>query len=161
LRYLNGDSETRALQAWSRVQQIMRDVGSYDSLVFDDAILHRVVEDMGGWIRLSEKTIKEMDFLVHEFKKRYAAYVLHPPTSYPNQLTGRFAWHNDKLGHESQLPLLIGDPQKAEQVYKQGRKAELPNPVTRLLLSHPASAESTEPDAESDEVFKKFSTEEN
>jgi uncharacterized protein DUF6475 len=133
LRYVNGSSEAQALQAWTRVWQTMRDVGSYDSLVFDDAILHRVIEDMGGWIRLSEYTAKEMDFLMHEFKKRYAAYVLHPPTSYPRQLTGRFAWQNSQFGHESQPPLLIGDTKKAQEVYQQGRAPELPRPITPLL----------------------------
>lgn len=117
------------------MRQVLRDVGSYDSLVFDDAVLHRVVEDIGGWIRLSEYTAKEIDFLVHEFKKRYAAYVLHPPTSYPRQLIGRFAWHNHQWGHQSQPPLLVGNPQKAEQVYQQGRAEGLPNPVVPLLLS--------------------------
>ena len=77
------DTEIQAWQAWTRVQQIMRDVGSDHTLVFDDAILHQVIEDMGGWIRLSERTIKELDFLAHEFKKRYAAYILRPPESYP------------------------------------------------------------------------------
>jgi len=133
LRYLNGGSETQALQAWSRVQQIMRDVGSYDTLVFDDAILHRVIEDMGGWIRLSEKTVQEMNFLAHEFKKRYAGYVLHPPESYPRQLTGRLDWQNSQLGHENQPPLLVGNAQKAEQIYRQGRAATLSTPVIPLL----------------------------
>ena len=148
LRYLNGGSETQALQAWSRVLQIMRDVGSYNTLVFDDEILHCVIEDMGGWIRLCEKTIKELDFLAHEFKKRYAAYVLHPPESYPRQLTGRFDGYNSQFGYADRPPLLVGDAQKAKQIYQQGRKG-LSSPVTPLLLS---SESTTHPKLSVDEA---------
>lgn len=120
LRYVEGNSQTQALQAWSRVLHIIKAVGSYDSLVFDDSILHKVIEDMGGWIRLCETTTKELSILGHEFQKRYAAYVLHPPLEYPKQLTGRLAWQNSQQGHEEQLPVLIGNAQKAQQVYQQG-----------------------------------------
>src|SRR5689334_2178235 len=56
LRCLQGDSETQALQAWSRLLQALRHFGGDATVVFDDAILHRVIEDMGGWIRLAERT---------------------------------------------------------------------------------------------------------
>jgi len=134
LRYLQGDHEVQALQAWSRLQQALREIGGNQTVVFDDPLLHQVVEEMGGWISFAERTQQSMDFLVHEFKKRYAAYVFHPPTTYPRQLTGRLNAHNQR--HQTAwLPILIGNPQKAERVYRQGRAPGLSHSITPLRLS--------------------------
>ncbi len=65
---------------------------------------------------------------------KQALFVLRPPSSYPRQLTGRLAWQNSQHGHGSQTPLLIGDPEKATQVYQQGRAPECRDFVTPLSL---------------------------
>ncbi len=140
LRYIEGSTETQALKAWSHVLKIIKCVGSYDSLVFDDAILHRVIEDLGGWICLCETTLDELKFKGHEFKKLYAAYVLHPPAEYPKKLSGRLAWQNCLQGYEEPPPVLIGDKKKAHQVYQLGTDANALIHRDVLLLGNDSSA---------------------
>lgn len=74
VRSLEGDSESRALMAWSKVMQAIRQVGAWDSVVFDDLKIHAVIMDMGGWVGLCRRPSKDLDFLYHEFKNRYRAY---------------------------------------------------------------------------------------
>lgn len=52
VRFIEGSGETRALQAWSKVEQAIKQVGGYQSVVFDDALIHAVLENMGGCISI-------------------------------------------------------------------------------------------------------------
>ena len=126
LRYLEGSSQLKAMQAWGHVLKVIRSIGSYDSVIFDDPILHRVIDDMGGWISLCETTLRELNFLGQSFQKLYAAYALNPPLKYPKKLTGRFERSHTNADEISLL--MIGDPEKAGQVYQLGVDA---NPQLR------------------------------
>ena len=121
VRYLQGSSQTQALKAWTKVAQAIRSVGGYTSVVFDDALIHAVIEDMGGWIALCQTLLKDFPFRAHEFAKRYAAYVLHPPLRHPRQLLGLEEQQNHTRGHAVRPPLLIGNAQEALRVLTLGR----------------------------------------
>jgi hypothetical protein len=120
LRCLEGSSQLKAQQAWGHVLKVIRQVGSYNSVVFDEAILHRVIDDMGGWIRLCETSVKELSFLGNSFQKLYMAYLLNPPTTYPRKLTGIFDTASLSGKNMGASVLMIGDPAKAADVYSQG-----------------------------------------
>lgn len=126
IRYLEGGSHTQALQAWSRVVKTIGNIGSYSSVIFDDAIIHAVIADMGGWIYLCKVTQDELPFKGDEFEKRYTGYVLHPPEKYPKKLTGIFEQQNSSQGYVIESPTLIGDQHKALLVYQGGSEAALP-----------------------------------
>jgi hypothetical protein len=49
---IEGDYQTQALQAWTKVTQAIQRMGVYQSVQFDDPLIHAVIQDMGGWIRL-------------------------------------------------------------------------------------------------------------
>lgn len=149
VRYLEGSSRTQALQAWSRVVKAIGSIGSYQSVVFDDPIIHAVVAEMGGWVQLCKVKEDELPFKANEFEKRYAGYVLHPPEKYPKQLTGILEQQNSIQGYEVKPPTLIGDQQKALLVYQGGGEAALPYhqpavPLAQLVnqlpvpISHPS-----------------------
>lgn len=141
-RHLKGTSEEQALKAWSKVDAAIHDVGSYMSIVFDDPIIHVVVDDMGGWVRLCHTLLKDLPFRAHEFKKYYAAYVNHPLPHYPKQLRGLVARENDTQGHETQPPLLIGDQQRALAVFQNGcEKLPHVHALSLSLASHFVSLE--------------------
>ena len=72
IRILQGDSETKALQAWTKVRQAISTVGAYDSIVFDDAHIHPVITDIGGWVSLCHQTDQDLKFTEHKFLKRYS-----------------------------------------------------------------------------------------
>ena len=63
LKILNGGGETRALQAWTQVDQAVRRIGPWESVVFDDALIHAVIADMGGWVRFGQTTDDEWPFV--------------------------------------------------------------------------------------------------
>lgn len=121
MRCLRGDSKTQALQAWSKVEDAICSQGAYASLVFDDALIHAVIEEMGGWVRLCHTLLKDLPFRAHDFEKRYAAYVLHPPPRYPKQLIGLEAQQNNLYGYAAKNPpLLVGNSERALQVFQSG-----------------------------------------
>jgi hypothetical protein len=132
VRYLEGSSHTQALQAWSLVARAIRTIGCYESVVFDDPVIHAVIADMGGWLELCRMTEKEMPHRAREFEKRYTAYVLHPPVDYPKQLVGLIEAKNSLQGFPVKPPLLLGDSRQAWLVYEQGSDYRLP----AALLTH-------------------------
>ncbi len=120
VRFIDGSGETRALKAWTIVEKAMRQIGIYQSVVFDDCLIQAVIEEMGGWIKLCSMTLDGLPFRALEFQKRYMAFVIKKPAHYPSVLYGLSALENAKNGYEVELPLLIGDAAKAEQVRLNG-----------------------------------------
>lgn len=129
---IQGDSHSHALKAWSQIITAIRTVGRYDSVVFDNPIIHCVIRDMGGWIYLCQQPEKELPFLRHEFEKRYHNYQVKPLPNYPRSLKGSLEHDNQVQGFSSTPPdpILIGDTQKALVVYANG---------TKQLSNHPLS----------------------
>jgi len=54
IRAIKGNSQTQSLQAWSKVEDAIRLVGPYRSVVFDDLAIHGVLQEMGGWVKLCQ-----------------------------------------------------------------------------------------------------------
>ncbi len=150
LRYLEGSTQVKALQAWGYVLKVIRCVGSYQSIVFDDPILHQVIDDMGGWIRLCETTVRELNFLGQTFQKLYATYALNPSIEYPKKLPGRF--DTDNPACIASPPLLLGDQSRAALVYQKGgdstsklcQTSMLPQSAEPVALPAPSSQVSEE-----------------
>jgi hypothetical protein len=74
VRMLQGSTQDAALTAWAKVDQAIRRIGTYQDVVFDDPIIHRVIQDMGGWIGLGTKTEDEWPFVAKEFENRYRGF---------------------------------------------------------------------------------------
>jgi hypothetical protein len=121
VKALRGTTANNAAQAWAKVDRAIRRVGSYQSVVFDDPIIHAVLHDMGGWILLGEKTEDEWPFVAREFENRYRGYVLQNSVpEYPKRMIGRAEMHNTAEGHRVQSPVLIGDEKRALLVHQSG-----------------------------------------
>lgn len=87
IRHLEGDGETHALKAWSKVESAIRSIGGYDSVIFDDPLIVVVVKSMGGWPRLCGMLTKDIPFHAGEFMRRYQRYYddgFKQPTSDPS-----------------------------------------------------------------------------
>lgn len=120
LRILEGDSESQALQAWTKVMNGIKQVGAYSSIVFDDPLIHAVIGDMCGWVELCKKTQEELKFVSYEFQKRYRGYFLRRPQQYLNRLTGILD-HGNTLNHHTTFePILFGDQKVALITYAEG-----------------------------------------
>lgn len=120
IRLIEGSGETKALQAWARVERAISQVGAYRSVVFDDALIHAVIEAMGGWISLCHTNLDELPFRANEFQKRYRGFVNKPPERHPPYLYGIAECWNSKEGYAVQPPVLIGEIEKAKQVMVTG-----------------------------------------
>lgn len=127
VKYIQGDTQGRALQAWSKVAEAIKNYGGSYSLVFDDPAIHAVIDDMGGWISLASCLEEEMPFRCNEFVKRYRSIVLKKIDSYPKKLVGRDEQHNQANGYIEwvQPPVFVGDAEKGMLVYENGNKKTL------------------------------------
>jgi Domain of unknown function (DUF6475) len=120
IRHLEGGSGTKALQAWTVVERAIRQIGSYQSLAFEDPLIHAAIEDMGGWMKLCAITLKELPFCSLAFQKRYAALVHKAPRRYPPYFPGVIESSNSAKGYASPKPLLVGHEPKAQAVIQGG-----------------------------------------
>ncbi|MEE9452640.1 MAG: DUF6475 domain-containing protein [Gammaproteobacteria bacterium] len=120
IRRLEGSGEDKAQRAWTKVMQAIEHVGSYESVVFDDARIHVVLADMGGWIALCGRQVEQLKFLQHEFQKRYRHSLTQTPSNYPKILGGVISRDNASKGFDTPAPVFIGDESKARQVMQTG-----------------------------------------
>ncbi|MBT7630934.1 MAG: DUF551 domain-containing protein [Desulfobacula sp.] len=123
VRIIEGTSKDNALVAWSKLKKTISAVGSYETVVFNDPIIHAVVQDMGGWIFLCSTTEKELPFKKNEFQSRYYDYKSKSDVPvYPAKLYGTHESENLQKGYLEHIPEpnLIGNPVKAEEVLRLG-----------------------------------------
>lgn len=128
VRMLGGSTLDSALVAWSKLDSAIQRIGTYATVVFDDPIIHRVVEEMGGWTTLGHCTAKDWPFRQNEFVNRYRGYKMRGETpAYPPKLIGLSEGENavKGLAHDPRAlrmaePVLIGDPKVAMLVLKNG-----------------------------------------
>lgn len=131
VRLLDGGSDDQAQVAWAKVDSAVRRVGTYRSVVFDDAVIHAVLVDMGGWISLGNCSGDEWPFKAREFEKRYRGYLLRGEAVYPRKLTGISDSQNEVAGHAVSSPVMIGNAESCKRVYLSG--ADNVVPAIRLL----------------------------
>jgi hypothetical protein len=121
IRMLQGSTQDAALRAWAKVDQAVRSVGTYNDVVFDDPVIHRVIQDMGGWIGLGAKNEDEWPFVAKEFENRYRGFKARSEIpDYPAKLIGIANAHNQQKGFKQDGPVLIGVDHLARQVLSGG-----------------------------------------
>lgn len=126
VKMLAGSTQDTALRAWAKVDRAVRHAGTYSDVAFDDALIHRVINDMGGWIALGAKTETEWPFTAREFENRYRGYKSRGETpEYPPVLTGIANMHNRKGGYRLDPVKLIGNTESASAVMLSGTEAPL------------------------------------
>ncbi|KWF90366.1 DUF6475 domain-containing protein [Burkholderia cepacia] len=132
VKMLNGSTQDAALVAWAKVDRAVREVGTYRSVVFDDAVIHRVVTDMGGWVQIGSKDDNEWPFVRNEFVNRYRGYRMRSEIpEYLPVLIGISESSNQRHGFQSEGPTLLGNPDMARAVLAGGREGPLLG-VTKL-----------------------------
>lgn len=125
VRMLEGTTLNAAVLSWAKVMRAVGSVGQYQSLAFDDAVIHMVIDDLGGWPGICQTAEAELPFLQKRFENSYRAYKQRGqdlPT-YPRYLPGVSELQNVAAGHKPDAPRLVGDLAKAQAVYSGGSDA--------------------------------------
>ena len=121
IRMLQGSTQDAALVAWAKVDLAVRRVGTYCDVVFDDSLIHRVIQDMGGWIGIGTKADDEWPFVAKEFENRYRGFSSRGERpEYPAKLIGIASAYNQQKGFKTDAPVLIGDEAQARRVLSGG-----------------------------------------
>lgn len=121
VKMIEGSTLDSAVVAWTKVDRAVQAVGTYSTVVFDDALIHCVIAEMGGWPQLGQKKVDEWPFVTKEFQQRYRAYKSRRQTpAFPPKLIGLFDQQNRQNGHDDQNPVLIGDDARARDVLRLG-----------------------------------------
>lgn len=125
VRVLAGTHTDRAALAWGKVLGAIGAVGAYSDVVFDDAAIHAVIEDMGGWAKVCRGETAELSYLQHRFCTSYKAYAVRGGFEYQRRLIGDRS--PDDAFYKKGLPLpkpaIVGDKAKAKSVYDGGSAA--------------------------------------
>jgi hypothetical protein len=134
IMHIDGDPESRSLQAWSKVLGAIQTVGPYQTVVFDEPSIMAALEDMGGWIELCNISEDEAPFKRNEFVKRYKGYLNRPALTHLPKLVGISESHNMQHAPKFKTtPVLIGNPQRAMLVLESGSNS---GPKAISLTAH-------------------------
>lgn len=147
---IEGRAEERGAQAWSKLSKAISNVSPYDDVCFDDAGIHRIVEDEGGWVKLCGMSEQDLKYLQNRFIKIYTALVSKRQFEYPKMLKGISNASNSgkKLEDGSSVkilpPTVVGGTEKARRVYSGGtnnklqisHNNEISNAVSGMLVNN-------------------------
>lgn len=120
VRLLQGTKTDRARIAWGKVLDAMQRVGAYESVAFDDPVIHAAIEDIGGWVAICRGETKDLPHVERRFCESYRAYANHGCRDYPAILPGAHQIDNALRGKRIAPPKLIGNPSEAQRVMQLG-----------------------------------------
>lgn len=120
IKFMSGTATDRARTAWGKAFEAMQRVGAYQSVCFDDPIIHAVLQDLGGWTKVCRSDMNELSYLEHRFCESYRAYAGRHDLDYPAKLIGEYEAINRHEGRRVAPPMLIGNPDKAREVLRLG-----------------------------------------
>lgn len=104
IKYLNPPKNVEALAftALREVENAFPDNG-YSSICFDDPLIHHVIDNLGGWVRVCEETYhmddKEYSIWKYGFMARYKAFCDSPPQRPVPRLLGTHEIGNTEKGY--------------------------------------------------------------
>ena len=109
---IEGRQDDRIMIAYQTLVEALRKYAFWDSVIFEDGAIAHAVEDMGGWMMVSEWTVEEWKFRRKEFEQLYQAHMKRGNNS-PTKVIGHFEHDNAKKGYEGQTePIFIQDKNK-------------------------------------------------
>lgn len=110
IELIEGNQEDRAVIAWGKVLNGIATYGAYQSVRFDDPVIHSVIQLMGGWVDACRWRLEELKWKQKEFEKIYRA--MQGRKDHPDHLEGLVAIKNGADGYTDAIPRpqIVGDP---------------------------------------------------
>lgn len=99
IQEIRGKAEDAAAVAWIKVVDTIRRVGNYESVMFDDPIIHEVLDFMGGWPSTGEWLESELKWKQKEFERMYSILQVNSRKSIP-YLPGIIEMQNSARGYK-------------------------------------------------------------
>lgn len=132
-----------AEQAYNKLIRARKEVGAYASIVFDDPIIHRIIEQHGGWPAVCAMTKDDEQFTAFKknFIQEYKAFMHDKNYKYPKELAGICDIYNNAAGFDNHIPppVIFGDKNKAiEWINKQNeldKKDKHPKRIDRNVIN--------------------------
>lgn len=127
IRTISGTNTDRAKEAWSKVERAVKTYGHYRTVIFSDPIIHRVIYDLGGWVKICMiNDEKELHFLGIDFEKRYSGYMNRGKIPvFPNRLVGQEEYSRREYGLDWRDSLeIVGDLEDCKKVFNLGVKPD-------------------------------------
>lgn len=123
VRQLAGTATDRAEAAWAKCLRSIQSVGPYRDVVFDDPVIHAVVDALGGWVKVCSTTTDELSYVQHRFTESYKA-LQKQTLEYSRVLKGLRSADEvfEMKGLPTPKPSIVGDIEKARKVYIEGVK---------------------------------------
>lgn len=106
IELIEGSSDDKAALAWAKVNTALSRIGSWDSVEFDDHTIHTVIDLMGGWTDLCEKTTKEIGFMEKDFKRLWHSFQRRK-ADHPPYLIGQTEAMNWNAGYLDSIPVPV------------------------------------------------------
>lgn len=88
-----GKKANKATEAWLEVLGAVSKIGNYQSVKFDNPVIHSVINAMGGWPKLCEMTNDEAKWKQKEFERLYEV-ISERDGKHPDYLPGAFETSN-------------------------------------------------------------------
>ena len=132
---IQGNIETATIGAWEKVLKAKSKAGQYQSVKFDDPVIHSTIKLMGGWgavCRMENHDDEKWQRI--DFEKTYKA-MQGLNKNHPEYLPGAAEIDNEKRGIEFKKPVMM--------ITVQTEKKALP-PVERKSLPEPGKVLSQE-----------------
>ena len=83
------DLDIKVQRAKEKLKEAIRQYGAYQTICFDDPIIHCVVRSFGGWVKLCKTDIETLEnYFKFEFKREYQAYSSRKDNKVPLLLQG-------------------------------------------------------------------------
>lgn len=118
---IEGRGDERAGAAWRKLYGAIGAVGNYADVVFDDAIIHAVIDNEGGWQHVALMSDEDIKFMQARFNKQYNAYVSKSGQfEYPRVLRGATNSDRASKGLELNSPETVGDIVRCRAIYSGG-----------------------------------------
>lgn len=84
------DLDIRVAAARNKIKKAMNNIGTYVTVAFDDPIIHLVIRDFGGWIKLGMTDMEEFENLLKwDLSRLYKAYATRKNADIPLMLEGK------------------------------------------------------------------------
>lgn len=115
LEIIQGNQNDKAMMAWEKVFNTISRIGTYQSVEFDDPVIHSTIELMGGWVELGNITTDEIKWKQKEFEKIYLVMVR--KKKHPEHLAGITEKENFRKGLAGYIPepVFIGERKQLSQ----------------------------------------------